>query len=48
MEKREQIYEGKAKKVYATDDEGYVINNRPQFRGKIYKISAAHSRGLLG
>ena len=25
MEKREQIYEGKAKKVYATDEEGYVI-----------------------
>jgi phosphoribosylaminoimidazole-succinocarboxamide synthase len=25
MEKREQIYEGKAKKVYATDDAAYVI-----------------------
>ena len=25
MEKREQLYEGKAKKVFATDDEGYVI-----------------------
>ncbi len=25
MEKREQLYEGKAKKVYATDDPGYVI-----------------------
>ena len=25
MEKRQQIYEGKAKKVYATDDEKYVI-----------------------
>ena len=25
MEKREQIYEGKAKKVFATDDAGYVI-----------------------
>ena len=25
MEKKEQLYEGKAKKVYATDEEGYVI-----------------------
>ena len=25
MEKRQQIYEGKAKKVYATDDENFVI-----------------------
>ena len=25
MEKREQLYEGKAKKVFATDDAGYVI-----------------------
>ncbi len=25
MEKREQLYEGKAKKVFATDEEGYVI-----------------------
>ena len=25
MEKRAQLYEGKAKKVYATDEEGYVI-----------------------
>ncbi len=25
MEKKEQLYEGKAKKVYATDKEGYVI-----------------------
>ena len=25
MEKREQLYEGKAKKVFATDDENYVI-----------------------
>ena len=25
MEKKEQLYEGKAKKVYATDDESYVI-----------------------
>lgn len=25
MEKREQIYEGKAKKVFATDDAGYCI-----------------------
>ena len=24
MEKKEQLYEGKAKKVYATDEEGYV------------------------
>ena len=25
MEKKEQLYEGQAKKVYATDEEGYVI-----------------------
>ncbi len=25
MEKKEQLYEGKAKKVFATEDEGYVI-----------------------
>ena len=25
MEKREQMYEGKAKKVYATDDANYCI-----------------------
>ncbi|MGM9664066.1 MAG: phosphoribosylaminoimidazolesuccinocarboxamide synthase, partial [Eubacteriales bacterium] len=25
MEKKEQLYEGKAKKVFATDDESYVI-----------------------
>lgn len=25
MEKREQLYEGKAKRVFATDEEGYVI-----------------------
>ena len=25
MKKLEQLYEGKAKKVYATDEEGYVI-----------------------
>ena len=29
MEKREQMYEGKAKKVYATDDPNLVIRTTP-------------------
>ena len=38
MEKREQLYEGKAKKVYATDDENlYIVS---------YKDDATAFNGL--
>ena len=38
MEKKEQMYEGKAKKVYATDDENYCIVS--------YKDDATANNGL--
>ena len=44
MEKREQLYEGKAKKVYATDDPGAVHS---LLQGRRHRLQRPEKRGTI-
>ena len=42
MEKKEQLYEGKAKKVYATDNPDYVIVSYKDDANRVQRTQKGH------